>query len=268
MRFALGIEYNGTDYRGWQKQPTPSTPSVQATLELALSTVANENITVTCAGRTDAGVHATVQVVHFDTDVERPDTAWVLGVNRLLPAAVSVRWVVNVPDDFHARYSARQRRYIYLIYQDRLRRPLLDLHLTRSYQSLNTESMQQAANQLIGEHDFSAFRSSHCQAKTPVRVLKQLDIHQQGAIIALDFSANAFLHHMVRNIVGTLIEVGNGKQSVGWVAEVLASKDRRQAGEKAPATGLYLVNIEYPPEYNLPIKAVLPINCPIIDSHL
>jgi tRNA pseudouridine38-40 synthase len=225
---------------------------VQDALEPVLAQIAGAPVEVTAAGRTDRGVHARAQVVHFDTGARRPESAWVRGVNALLPDSVAVLWSKEMPDDFHARYSALARTYRYLLL-NRPVRPALDA--TRFgwfHTALNVESMKEAAVLLVGEHDFSAFRSSECQAKTPVRTLHALQIERQGERIDFVLRANAFLHHMVRNIVGTLLYVGKGKHPPQWVREVLLSKERSRAAPTFAAEGLYLESIEYPPKWRLP----------------
>lgn len=250
MKLALGIEYDGSAYYGWQRQQ--EVPSVQACLERALSTVADEPVAVHCAGRTDAGVHATGQVVHFDTRARRPAAAWTLGVNANLPADIAVRWVAPVADDFHARFSATARRYRYIIYNHRLRPALLGRGLTHYYHPLDALSMARAGQCLLGENDFTSFRALQCQSRTPWRNLHHLHVTRQGQYVVLDIKANAFVHHMVRNIVGSLLEVGCGNRPESWIAELLACRDRTQAGATAPAEGLYLVAVEYPSRFALP----------------
>ncbi|MDA0958210.1 MAG: tRNA pseudouridine(38-40) synthase TruA [Proteobacteria bacterium] len=249
-RIALGIAYRGTRYHGFQRQQRVDT--VQQTLESALSKVADHPITVSCAGRTDAGVHATQQVVHFDTTAVRPDKAWVQGVNTHLPDDISVNWVRSVPESFDARRSATARHYQYLIYNHSQRFALGYEYAAREHRQLDAELMQLAASALIGEHDFSAFRAAHCQAKTPFRRLDSLRITKRADLIVIDATANAFLHHMVRNIVGALCDVGSGKHDPSWMAELLASRDRAQAGKMAPAAGLYLCQVDYPEAFGLP----------------
>ncbi|CAJ0995089.1 tRNA pseudouridine synthase A [Sodalis praecaptivus] len=250
MKLALGIEYDGSAYYGWQRQQ--EVPSVQACLERALSTVADEPVAVHCAGRTDAGVHATGQVVHFDTRARRPDAAWTLGVNANLPADIAVRWVAPVADDFHARFSATARRYRYIIYNHRLRPALLGRGLTHYYHPLDALSMARAGQCLLGENDFTSFRALQCQSRTPWRNLHHLYVTRQGQYVVVDIKANAFVHHMVRNIVGSLLEVGCGNRPESWIAELLACRDRTQAGATAPAAGLYLVAVAYPSRFALP----------------
>ncbi|HKA42577.1 MAG TPA: tRNA pseudouridine(38-40) synthase TruA [Burkholderiales bacterium] len=253
MRIALGLEYDGSRFCGWQTQPEGC--GAQDALELALSEIAGEPVTTVCAGRTDAGVHALGQVVHFDTGVERPLTAWVRGTNALLPAAVAVTWSRIVSAEFHARYSAVSRAYRYVLL-NRAVRPAADhARVGWFHIPLGLERMREAARFLLGEHDFSAFRAADCQARTPVRSLTRLDIVRRGDLVVFDVQANAFLHHMVRNIVGCLVYVGNGRHPPAWIGEVLASRDRRQAAPTFDASGLYLSEVEYHPRWGLPSTA-------------
>ena len=250
MRIALGIEYDGHPYYGWQSQLDRNT--VQDKLQYALSQLAAENIAVIAAGRTDTGVHALEQVVHFDTQAERPLTAWVRGINALLPDSIAVRWAHPVPEEFHARFSAHGRSYRYLL----INRPVRSaIHVGRAgwfHAPLDVSVMQAAAQYLCGEHDFSAFRASECQAKSPVKYLRQLDIRRQGEMLVFDLSANAFLHHMVRNIVGCLVYVGKGKHPPEWLAEVLSGRERRFAAPTFAPDGLYLRSIQYEAKWGLP----------------
>lgn len=250
MRVALGIEYDGTSYNGWQRQKTGL--GVQQRLEEALSVVANHPVEVVCAGRTDTGVHATDQVVHFDTDSKRSERGWLLGANTNLPDDINVSWVAPVSDDFHARFSATSRSYRYLIL-NRLQRSAL--HRNRAwwvYEPLDAALMHAAAQRLLGEHDFSAFRAAGCQAHTAVRNLTDISVTREGDWIALSVTANAFLQHMVRNITGTVATVGRGEERVEWISEVLESRDRKAGGIAAPARGLTLVGIEYPAAFGIP----------------
>jgi len=251
MRIALGIEYDGTSFCGWQRQQ--HSPSVQQVVEEALSRVADEQVTVHCAGRTDTGVHASGQVIHFETDVSRTERAWVLGANRCLPNSVSMLWTRDVADDFHARFSARSRTYHYRILNRWVRPALQSQRVAWEPGNLNVSAMARAARQLEGEHDFSAFRAAGCQSKQPVRLVRELRLTQCGDLITLHITANGFLHHMVRNIAGTLIEVGRGNQPASWVANLLAGKDRSRSGPTAPACGLYFQRVEYPAGYGLPV---------------
>jgi tRNA pseudouridine38-40 synthase len=255
MRIALGIEYDGSSYCGWQSQAEGKT--VQDTLQRALCLIADEqtflgHIAVIAAGRTDTGVHALEQVVHFDTQAERPLTAWVRGVNALLPVSIAVRWAHPVPDEFHARFSAHGRSYRYLLI-NRAVRPAIQAGKAGWFHApLDVEAMQAAAQCLLGEHDFSAFRASQCQAKSPVKHLYQLDIRRQGEMLVFDVSADAFLHHMVRNIVGCLVYVGKGKHPPDWLNDVLDSRERSLAAPTFAPDGLYLRRIQYEAKWGLP----------------
>jgi tRNA pseudouridine38-40 synthase len=250
MRIALGLEYDGSRFCGWQTQPEGC--GAQDALERALSEIAGESVTTICAGRTDAGVHALGQVVHFDTSVERPLAAWSRGTNALLPAAVAVTWSHAVSAEFHARYSAVSRAYRYVLL-NRAVRPAADNGRVGWFHiPLDVVKMRGAAQHLLGEHDFSAFRAADCQARTPVRTLTRLDIARRGDIVVFDVRANAFLHHMVRNIVGCLVYVGKGKHSPEWVGKVLAGRDRAQAAPTFEASGLYLSEVEYEARWGLP----------------
>ncbi len=257
-RYAAAIEYNGAEFRGFQIQASAAN-TVQAALQIALSNIANEPVVVTCAGRTDAGVHATQQVVHFDTLATRPDRAWIAGTNTQLPDSVRVRWVKSVGFDFHARFSAQARRYRYLIYCNDTRQALLNQQLTWCKYELDVAAMLEGARHLLGEQDFTSFRATQCQAKSPVRNLRSLDIYRRGQLIVLDLKANAFLHHMVRNIVGVLIEVGRGAKPESWVADVLQARDRKAAAATAPSYGLYFVGVDYPEHFQLPKLAPGPV---------
>ena len=257
MRIALGVEYDGSAYSGWQRQLTAR--SVQAELEKALTVIANEPIVVKCAGRTDAGVHATGQIVHFDTNMQRPERAWTMGVNTNLPDSVAVRWAKPVADDFHARFSAVSRRYRYIILNRKLRPGILRAGITHEYKPLDAERMHDAAQCLVGEHDFSAFRAAHCQAHSPRRTLAAISIKRQGDYVFLDVQANAFLHHMVRNITGSLIEVGSKEQPKEWIQALLEGRDRTKAAPTAKPNGLYFVEVVYPEEFNLPKAELGPL---------
>ncbi|MHB8980423.1 MAG: tRNA pseudouridine(38-40) synthase TruA [Acidithiobacillus ferrooxidans] len=253
-RWALGLEYDGNGFCGWQRQLDQD--SVQGVVEAALSRVAQCPISVVVAGRTDTGVHALCQVVHFDSPVVRRPEAWVRGANTALPAGVALRWARVVPDSFHARFSATARRYRYVILNRREKSALWRNHTAWIYSPLDVEAMQAAAQTLLGTHDFSAFRASACQAKSPVRNLCQLRVVRRGDLIAVDAEANGFLHHMVRNLVGVLIAIGKADRPVDWAAEVLASRDRCRAGVTAPPGGLYFVAPRYPAEFGLPVDAM------------
>lgn len=250
MRIALGIEYDGTAYNGWQRQRTGD--GVQERVERALAIVADESIGVTCAGRTDTGVHATAQVVHFDTASERAERGWLLGANSNLPDDISVIWAATVSDDFHARFSATARSYQYVIL-NRLERSALNRNRAWwVHPPLNASDMHNAAQVLAGEHDFSAFRAAGCQGSTPVRTITSIAVTRRDDWVILDITANAFLQHMVRNIAGSLTAIGLGEQAQKWLSAVLASCDRKQGGIAAPPHGLTLVNVQYPPEFDLP----------------
>ncbi len=256
-RIALGIEYNGSQFCGWQMQ-SHGTRTVQEKVEQALSKVADHPVRVVCAGRTDTGVHATSQVVHFDTSSERLPKAWVMGTNVHLPDDVSVVWAKPVDDEFSARFSAFKRAYRYIIFNRKSRPGIHASQVSWIYDELNIDAMHEAAQALIGKHDFSAFRSSVCQAKHAVRIMESINVVRENDTIYIDVQANAFLHHMVRNIVGSLLMIGRGEHKVEWMAELLAGKDRTKAGPTASAAGLYLVAVEYPPEYELLSKGILP----------
>ena len=257
VKIALGIEYDGSKYYGWQRQN--EVRSVQEKLEKALSQVANEPINVFCAGRTDAGVHGTGQVVHFETRAVRKDAAWTLGVNANLPPDIAVRWVKAVPPDFHARFSATARRYRYILYNHRLRPAVLSRGATHYHQPLDADRMQRAAQSLLGENDFTSFRAVQCQSRTPWRNVMHIQVARYGAYVVVDIKANAFVHHMVRNIVGSLLEVGAGNQPESWIGELLAAKDRTLAAATARAEGLYLVAVDYPARFDLPVLPMGPL---------
>ncbi len=250
MRIAIGIAYRGAELEGWQSQPSGNT--VQDRLERALSEIAGERISVTGAGRTDAGVHAVAQVAHFDTTVARPESAWVRGVNSILPEAIAVQWAMSVAEDFHARYSAVSRSYRYVLYNQPVRPALLAGLVGWSHLLLDLDSIRQAALCLLGEHDFSSFRSAECQAKSPVRFMERAQVSASGPYLFFDFTANAFLHHMVRNIVGSLVYVGKGEHPPQWVAELIVARDRRLAAPTFAAAGLYLSTVHYDSHWGLP----------------
>jgi len=253
MRVALALEYDGSRYLGWQTQPGGGT--VQDALQAALSAIAGESTAVTCAGRTDRGVHARMQVVHLDTQAVRPEGAWVRGANALLPESIAVQWARQVPEEFHARYSALARTYRYVLLNRPVRPALAARYAGWCHAPLDVEAMREAARHLVGEHDFSVFRSAECQAKTPVRTLHSLEIEAGDGRIDLVLRANAFLHHMVRNIVGTLVYVGRGKHPPAWASELLASRDRARAAPTFAAEGLYLERVEYPACWSLPVAS-------------
>jgi tRNA pseudouridine38-40 synthase len=250
MRIALGVEYDGSAYCGWQSQPDAR--NVQDALQAALSVIAGEPVSVVAAGRTDTGVHALEQVVHFDAGVQRPLTAWVRGANALLPPSIAVLWAHPVPEEFHARFSAQARSYRYVL----INRPSRSaVHYGKAgwfHAPLDVAFMQEAARYLLGRHDFSAFRASECQAKSPVKQLARLDIRKRGDVIVFDLEADAFLHHMVRNIVGSLVYVGKGAHPPPWMQEVLEGRDRRLAAPTFAPDGLYLRRITYDAKWGLP----------------
>jgi tRNA pseudouridine38-40 synthase len=250
VRIALGLEYDGSRFCGWQTQPNAC--SIQDALEVALAEIACEPVTTASAGRTDTGVHALAQVVHFDTNAIRPESAWVRGVNALLPPAVSVRWAREVAPEFHARFCAQARRYRYVLLNRPVRPGLSVGRVGWFHAPLDLNAMQCAANHLLGEHDFSAFRASECQAKTPVRTLTELSIRRANDHVLFDLRANAFLHHMVRNIIGGLIYVGKGKHQPEWMGEILAGRDRKLAAPTFAPDGLYLSGVEYGAQWGIP----------------
>lgn len=247
MKIALGVEYDGTDFHGWQFQG--DVRSVQECLERALSKVADHPVTVHCAGRTDTGVHASGQVVHFETDANRTNRSWVLGTNVNLPADVSINWARRMPGDFHARYSAIGRHYRYLILNRATRSALWRARATWIHQPLDERVMHRAAQHLVGTHDFTTYRALACQAKHPVRTIHRLEVTRQGELITLDVHADAFLHHMVRNIAGVLITIGKGEQDESWSREILELQDRTKGGITAAPQGLCLSRVDYPEKY-------------------
>lgn len=253
MRIALLVEYDGSQYHGWQAQTGLRT--IQQSLENALGCVANQEINVTCAGRTDTGVHATSQIIHFDSDKKRTIRAWIHGANSFLPKDICVKWGKEMPCEFHARYSAKIRRYQYIIYNSTIRPALLRSNVTWQYRSLDHELMHEAGQVLLGEQDFTSFRSIECQSKTPMRNIYHLQISRKGDFIIMDIAANAFLHHMVRNIAGLLITVGSKRKPSAWVQDVLHARDRKLGAETAPPYGLYLVEVIYPQEFHIPKAA-------------
>jgi tRNA pseudouridine38-40 synthase len=250
MRIALGIEYDGTDFSGWQRLTHGR--SIQGAVEQALSFVADAPIEVICAGRTDAGVHARCQVVHFDTSAQRNERSWVLGANSRLPESVAVRWAKPVTEDFHARFGARARRYRYTILNRPVRPALEARFVTWERVPLDAGTMHAAAQALLGERDFSAFRTIACQARTPMRNVHEISVTRRDEHVIVEIQANAFLHHMVRNIVGSLIYVGNGRQPPAWIGELLAARDRARAAPTFAPEGLYLERVEYGARWALP----------------
>lgn len=253
-RIVLGVQYDGAPWQGWQTQLNGLT--VQDKLEFALWKFTQHEISTSCAGRTDAGVHAIEQVVHFDTALDRDMQSWVRGVNTFLPPSIAVRWATevagNTDENFHARFSARSRTYQYVLYNNQVRSPLLEGKAGWVFRTLDVDKMREAAAHLIGEHDFSSFRSVQCQAKSPVKSMYAIRIEQRGDLIMFTVHANAFLHHMVRNIIGSLIYVGNGTQPPAWLKELLEAQDRKIAAPTFMADGLYLAKIDYDPKWKLP----------------
>ncbi len=255
QRIALGIEYDGSDFLGWQR--LSHGPTVQAAVESALTAVAAEPIAVVCAGRTDSGVHGQCQVVHFDSHAQRSERAWVMGGNANLPPTVAVRWARPVAPDFHARYAARARRYRYQIV-NRPSRPALQRRFAAwEARPLDADAMHRAAQALLGEHDFSAFRTAACQAAHPIRRVHAIRVQRDHEWVTIDIEANAFLHHMVRNIVGSLVPIGRHEQAPTWLAELLAARDRSRAGPTAPAAGLTFIGPRYPVTWGLPAEVSL-----------
>jgi tRNA pseudouridine38-40 synthase len=256
MRLACAVEYDGAGFSGWQRQEHAR--SVQAAVERSLSFVADHAVHVSCAGRTDAGVHATWQIIHFDAQAERSQRSWLLGANANLPSDVRLLWVRPVDDEFHARFSAQSRSYRYVILNRDVPSALLRQRVTWEHRPLQVERMREGARHLLGEHDFSSFRALACQAKSPVRTVQHLHVTRHGDLLYIDIRANAFLHHMVRNIAGVLLSVGRGERSVEWIAEVLAHRDRTRGGVTAPASGLYLVGVGYPARFSIASEGVVP----------
>lgn len=250
MRIAIGIEYNGLAYAGWQHQG--HAPTVQQAVEQALSVVADQPVKVMAAGRTDAGVHALGQVAHFDTTAQRTPRAWLLGTNANLSPDVALTWVQPVGDEFHARFSALRRRYRYVILNRTARSAVLDRRITWIHQSLDVQRMAQAAQALLGSHDFSAYRASACQSKRPVKTVYELTVQRRDDLLVLDIEADGFLHHMVRNIVGVLLAIGCGEREISWAQEVLDARDRNVGGVTASPHGLYFVHAIYPAHFALP----------------
>jgi tRNA pseudouridine38-40 synthase len=259
MRIALGLEYDGGSFHGWQSQADGS--GVQDALERALGEVAGAPVGVVAAGRTDAGVHATLQVAHFDTDAVRPDTAWVRGANAHLPERIALRWALPIATEFHARFAATGRHYTYLLLDRPVRPALLNGRVGWYHRPLAVEAMCTAAAALLGNHDFSAFRAAECQARSPVKTLDRLDIAREDDVIRFDLHADAYLQHMVRNIVGALVWVGSGRQSSDWMRGLLESRDRTRGAPTFAACGLYLTGIDYPVRWNLPPTAA-PVRLP------
>jgi len=261
-RIVLGLAYDGAPWQGWQTQPSGRT--VQDQLEAALASFLTCPVATICAGRTDTGVHAFEQVVHLDSPVTRRMESWVRGLNALLPSSIRVQWAQAVDERFHARFSARSRSYTYLLRSHKVASPLLHGKVGWTHRPLDLSRMQAAAARLLGQHDFSAFRSSECQAASPIRHLDRLDIMQEGDFFIFSFRANAFLHHMVRNLMGALVEVGKGKYEPDWMADLLSQRDRTRAPATFPAAGLYLTRVSYPQEFGLPVHS----ESQILLSHL
>lgn len=250
-RVALAFEYDGRNFHGWQLQKS-GVRSVEADLAAAVSKVADHPVDLVCAGRTDARVHASYQIAHFETSAIRSPRSWVMGINTALPFDIAVHWAGNGCDDFHARFSAIYRRYRYIIYNNPVRPGIQRGQVSWTFRPLDAERMNDAAQVLVGEHDFSSFRAAGCQSRTPVRFLEKIKVTRKGDFVVIDVQANAFLHHMVRNIAGALMAVGTGKQSVAWIRDILLAKDRKLAGVTAPPDGLYLVDVGYPESFGIP----------------
>lgn len=263
QRYALGVEYDGGDFFGWQRLNKPGQPdrrgepTVQAALERALTFVAGTQIVVTCAGRTDSGVHAVAQVVHFDTRVQRDVRGWVLGTSTQLPPSVCVRWCQPMAAEFHARFAARARRYRYRLLNRAVRPALHRQYLSWERHPLDADAMHRAAQALLGLQDFSAFRTVHCQAPHAQRDMHEISVRREGDVVEIEIQANAFLHHMVRNIVGSLLPIGRGERPEAWLAELLAGRDRAVAGPTAPSPGLVFLGPRYPAEWRLPAEVTL-----------
>lgn len=262
MRIAIGLSYDGRNFEGWQSQPSGNT--VQDNVEAALGKIAATTVRIAGAGRTDTGVHAIAQVAHFDSEVDRPDTAWVRGTNALLPDAIAVQWAKPVSNQFNARFSATARRYVYLMYVHPVRPSLFAGKVGWYHAALDVQAMHQAAQILLGEHDFSSFRSSQCQAKTPVRTLTEIQVRTRGPFVIVDLTANAFLHHMVRNIVGCLLYIGKGAHPPGWMKQILDGRDRKKAAPTISPDGLYLSEVRYDDHWMLP---AFPSMMPLLDGH-
>jgi tRNA pseudouridine38-40 synthase len=250
VRIALGISYNGQGYQGWQSQPSGHT--IQDKLEKALARFCAQPISTLCAGRTDAGVHALMQVVHFDASVQRSAYSWIRGTNAHLPRDIAVQWALPVSDAFHCRASATSRRYAYVLLQSPIRPSVEVGRVGWSFQPLNHEAMQQAAALLLGEHDFSSFRAAQCQAISPIKTMLDIQVRQRGAYWRFEFEANAFLHHMIRNIMGCLVQIGQNKKPPEWMAEVLAARNRRVAAPTFSPDGLYFLGPRYPAQWGIP----------------
>lgn len=258
MRFALGIDYEGTHYRGWQTQQE-GVPSIQSTIEDVLSRIADHPVIIHAAGRTDAGVHASGMVAHFDTHAIRGHKSWLLGSNTWLPKDIALRWIHPVSEDFHARFKAVARRYRYIIFNSGQRSSQLAGKVTWHYHPLNFDRMKIAASYLVGQHNFNSFRAVGCQSRNPNRHVHFLNLTKRGSLIILDIQADGFLHHMVRNIAGVLMAIGEGKAEPEWVQALLQVQDRTQGGVTASGSGLYFVDALYPPEFELPKEPLGPL---------
>ena len=256
-RVALCLAYNGNAYHGWQSQKN-GLPTVQKYLQAAVSKVADHQVELVCAGRTDKGVHGAYQVVHFDTDAKRSERAWVFGCNSSLPKDISVSWAGAVKPEFHARFSATSRRYHYVIYNHPVRPAIFHNELTWCHDPLNASMMHEAAQCLVGEHDFSSFRAVGCQSRSPFRFIEFINIKRYGHILVIDIKGNAFLHHMVRNIAGVLMEIGKARKPISWCAEVLEAKDRTRGGVTAKPNGLFLTHVDYPSEFGIHVSQGAP----------
>jgi tRNA pseudouridine38-40 synthase len=263
-RIAAQVEYDGASYFGWQIQRQPLMPSVQAEVERALSVVANHPVQIFCAGRTDSGVHGTGQIIHFESSVLRSEKSWVFGANVNLPGNIALRWVKGVTDDFHARFSATARTYRYIILNSPVKSAILQKKVVQFPYPLDVAAMQEAGQYLLGENDFSSYRGAGCQSNTPFRFVEAIQVYRQGDFIITEITANAFLLHMVRNIMGVLMEIGRGGQSPLWAKQVLEARDRKKAGKTAPPEGLYLVRAHYPEHFGLP---QLPLGPAFIQNH-
>lgn len=258
-RISCCIEYDGRRYSGWQIQALSNVLTIQAELERALGEVAAAPVRVHCAGRTDTGVHASGQIIHFDAPAARSIKAWVLGTNTHLPEDIRVLWAAPVPEDFHARFSALSRRYRYIIANTAVSPALLCGQVTWQRRQLDAVRMHEEAQSLLGEHDFTSFRAASCQSTTPMRNIHSIEVSRHGKLVVIDIKANAFLHHMVRNIAGSLMAVGSGRRDKTWIERLLQARDRNQAADTAAPHGLYLVEVDYPPRYDLPVRPVGPM---------
>ncbi|QJC37196.1 tRNA pseudouridine(38-40) synthase TruA [Enterobacteriaceae endosymbiont of Donacia thalassina] len=251
-KFALGVEYNGTNYHGWQKQKKYYKKTIQACLESVISQIANHNVIIFCAGRTDIGVHSLGQVIHFETDSFRKKKSWILGINSLLPKDIVINWIVSVKKEFHARFSALSRRYFYIIYNNKYRSAIFNNFVTVFNYNLNIKKIKNAMKYLLGEHDFSSFQSSKKLIGSSFRKILNCDIKKYGNYIVIDITANAFLYHMVRNIVGSLLEIGIGNKKEDWLLELIKIKDRTKASVTVKPNGLFLAEIKYPKYFGIP----------------